>query len=142
MVITAAPDQIKRIVENQHPNPFDVLGSHPIEQEGTTGWVVRAYLPDVEQAWVIHPEARAEYAMAATHHPHFFECQIDTPELAANYLIKTQVGDRQQVMRDPYAFKTPLLTDYDLHLFGEGNHHRIYDKLGAHRVTLDGVTGV
>ena len=35
-----------------------------------------------------------------------------------------------------------LLTDYDLYLFGEGNHTRIYDKLGAHPMTLDGVEGV
>jgi len=26
----------------------------------------------------------------------------------------------------------PALTDLDLHLFGEGNHHHIYRKLGAH----------
>jgi 1,4-alpha-glucan branching enzyme len=24
------------------------------------------------------------------------------------------------------------ISDFDLHLFGEGNHQRIYDKLGAH----------
>lgn len=35
-----------------------------------------------------------------------------------------------------------LLTDFDLYLFGEGKHHRIYDKLGAHRVEADGVRGV
>jgi ribosomal protein L9 len=28
------------------------------------------------------------------------------------------------------------LSDFDLHLFGEGRHERIYDKLGAHPVTL------
>ena len=33
------------------------------------------------------------------------------------------------------------LTDFDLHLFGEGNHHHIYQKLGAHCVTVDGVQG-
>ena len=31
-----------------------------------------------------------------------------------------------------------VITDYDLYLFGEGNHTRIYDKLGAHPLTLDG----
>ena len=35
-----------------------------------------------------------------------------------------------------------LISDYDLYLFGEGNHTRIYDKLGAHTVTADGVQGV
>ncbi len=34
-----------------------------------------------------------------------------------------------------------LLSDLDLYLFGEGNHTRIYDKLGAHPMTRDGVAG-
>src|SRR3954466_8608043 len=33
------------------------------------------------------------------------------------------------------------ITDLDLHLFGEGNHHHIYQKLGAHPITKDGVRG-
>ena len=35
----------------------------------------------------------------------------------------------------------PFLTDFDLYLFGQGNHHRIWSKLGAHVSTLDGVAG-
>ena len=35
-----------------------------------------------------------------------------------------------------------VLTEYDLYLFGEGKHTRIYDKFGAHPMTLDGVEGV
>jgi 1,4-alpha-glucan branching enzyme len=34
-----------------------------------------------------------------------------------------------------------FLTDFDLHLFSEGTHCRIYDKLGAHLTTVDGVKG-
>lgn len=34
-----------------------------------------------------------------------------------------------------------LLTDYDVHLFAEGNHFRIHEKLGAHPMTVDGVEG-
>jgi len=34
-----------------------------------------------------------------------------------------------------------LITEHDLHLFNEGTHYRLYDKLGAHRVTVDGVAG-
>ncbi len=43
-------------------------------------------------------------------------------------------------MHDPYAFDS-FLTDFDFYLFGEGRHERIYDKLGAHVRTVDGVTG-
>ena len=34
------------------------------------------------------------------------------------------------------------LTEYDLHLFGEGTHRRIYRKLGAHVREVDGRCGV
>jgi 1,4-alpha-glucan branching enzyme len=34
------------------------------------------------------------------------------------------------------------LTDYDIHLFKEGNHFRLHDKLGSRRMTVDGVEGV
>jgi len=37
---------------------------------------------------------------------------------------------------------TPLLGDIDLHLFGEGKHLRIYEKLGAHCLTHEGKRGV
>jgi 1,4-alpha-glucan branching enzyme len=40
------------------------------------------------------------------------------------------------------AIMTPFLTDYDLYLHGEGNHHRLYQKLGAHITEQDGQAGV
>lgn len=36
---------------------------------------------------------------------------------------------------------TPFLTDYDLYLWGEGTHYRIYEKLGAHVIDQDGTVG-
>jgi 1,4-alpha-glucan branching enzyme len=35
-----------------------------------------------------------------------------------------------------------VISEYDLYLFGEGNHTRIYDKLGAHPITVAGTAGV
>ena len=37
---------------------------------------------------------------------------------------------------------TSLLTDFDLYLFNEGTHVRIYEKLGAHVTEIDGTRGV
>jgi len=37
---------------------------------------------------------------------------------------------------------SPILGAIDLHLFGEGKHERIYEKLGAHPITHEGVKGV
>ena len=36
---------------------------------------------------------------------------------------------------------TSLLSDWDYHLFNEGSHTRLWEKLGSHVVTRDGVTG-
>ncbi|HLO48042.1 MAG TPA: 1,4-alpha-glucan branching enzyme [Kamptonema sp.] len=134
-------EQIDRIVWNQHQDPFEVLGPHALEQNGKQVWAVRAYLPNADAVSVIFPEARTEYPMQAVHHPHFFECVIETPELA-NYQFRLKEGEHERFIYDPYAFRSPKLTEFDIHLFAEGNHHRIYEKLGAHLTEVEGVKGV
>lgn len=43
--------------------------------------------------------------------------------------------------KDPMRYDVSLLTDFDLHLFNEGNHAHLYQKLGAHPTTVDGGQG-
>src|SRR5687767_8857596 len=38
--------------------------------------------------------------------------------------------------------RTSLLTDYDLYLFNEGTHVRVFQKLGAHVTEVNGTLGV
>jgi 1,4-alpha-glucan branching enzyme len=42
---------------------------------------------------------------------------------------------------EPARYDISLLTDDDLYLFNEGSHFRLYEKLGAHPLTVDGVRG-
>src|SRR5262249_36916720 len=42
----------------------------------------------------------------------------------------------------PSDTATSLLSDFDLYLFNEGTHARVYEKLGAHVGRVDGVSGV
>ena len=49
--------------------------------------------------------------------------------------------DEEVELEDPYRFP-PAIEEGDLYLFGEGNNHHLYDKLGAHPTTLEGVEGV
>ncbi|HSS21465.1 MAG TPA: 1,4-alpha-glucan branching protein GlgB [Pyrinomonadaceae bacterium] len=58
---------------------------------------------------------------------------------------KAKAGERRvpksrQVPSAP--LRPPILGDIDLHLFGEGKHERIYEKLGAHPIVHEGVKGV
>lgn len=45
-------------------------------------------------------------------------------------------------LASPTPMGHPLITDLDLHLFNEGRHLRVWEKLGAHPCRLDGVDGV
>ncbi|MBW4552600.1 MAG: 1,4-alpha-glucan branching enzyme [Aphanocapsa sp. GSE-SYN-MK-11-07L] len=139
--MTITPEQVDRIIHNQHHDPFEILGSHLIEQDGKPAWIVRAYVPSANAAWVVCPSEKTEYPMETLHNPHFFQCVIPTSELV-NYQLRIREGEHERVFYDPYSFKSPHLTDFDLHLYAEGNHHRIYEKLGAHLTKLDGVEGV
>ena len=141
MYPTIQSEQVDRIVQNHHNDPFEVLGPHKVRLDGKDVWVVRAYLPNAQAAWTVLPEERQEYEMKPAHNPNFFECCLPIEELA-NYQLRVKEGENERVIYDPYAFRSSVLTDFDIHLFGEGNHHRIYEKLGAHLATMNGVQGV
>ena len=44
-------------------------------------------------------------------------------------------------LKNSVRFDVSLLTDNDLHLFNEGSHFRLYEKLGSHPLTIDGRSG-
>jgi 1,4-alpha-glucan branching enzyme len=141
MGATIHSEQIDRIIWNHHNDPFEVLGPHQIEVEGKIVWSIRTYQPQANAVSLLIPEERLEVTMTSVHHPNFFECVIDRPELNL-YQLKIHQGDTEKVIYDPYAFRTPVLSDYDLHLFAEGNHHRVYEKMGAHVTAIDAISGV
>ena len=35
-----------------------------------------------------------------------------------------------------------LFTEFDIHLFREGKHFKLYEKMGSHKVEIDGKTGI
>ena len=63
------------------------------------------------------------------------------PNGAKRYQLRAKFGDNVVELEDPYRFP-PVLSDFDLYLLGEGTHQRLYDKLGAHPLVLDGVDGI
>ena len=44
-------------------------------------------------------------------------------------------------MKDKNTGNCFELTEYDVHLFKEGNHHNLYNKMGSHVTVQNGVTG-
>jgi len=133
-------EQIRLIVNADHWDPFDVLGMHILDGEYKTA-VVNAFLPEAEEAWVIDPEIKKSFPMEKIHEDGFFQALTDRKEIFPYLLrIKSYEGNVSEFY-DPYCF-LPVLTDFDLHLIGEGRHYKKYEKLGAHVMSINGIKGV
>ncbi len=131
---TAVVDQI---VYNQITDPFAVLGPHNLGDH----WVIRAVFPNASSAAVIAGDT--VYPMQSLHHPTFFECELPVGMTLPDYRFRVERSWGQvEELFDPYRYASPRIGEMDVYLFGEGNHHRIYEKLGAHVTTVDGVAGV
>jgi 1,4-alpha-glucan branching enzyme len=48
---------------------------------------------------------------------------------------------RRPNTKDTVLHNVSLLTDHDIYLIKEGNHFKLYEKLGSHLMTVDGVEG-
>ena len=122
----------REIIAGRNADPFAYLGPHTENDET----VVRVFLPDARR--VVAVGERGERELERIDPAGLFTGTLDGPQ---RYRLRAQFDDNEVELEDPYRFP-PLLTDYDLYLLGEGNHLRMYEKLGAHVVTLDGVDGV
>ena len=143
--------QIDALVAARHSDPFALLGPHPVD--GT--WAVRFFIPWAEEAFIsLRPPAiqgaslpPAKVSDASKLRPEgFFEALWPSgqanPPAPASYKIHGRTHDGESFeIYDPYAFPC-VLTEFDLHLMGEGRHYDTYEKLGAHLMTLEGVRGV
>jgi 1,4-alpha-glucan branching enzyme len=137
------PEQLQRILTAQEWDPFSVLGPHR-ESDGKAEHIrIRAFLPDAaEVACLPHQQHGDPLPMKLVAPDGLFEAVFPGKALDPTYLFRvttTQGNTFQQY--DPYAF-SPVLSEFDLHLFGEGKLYKAYDKLGAHCCTHEGIQGV
>ncbi len=134
---TFSNDIMEAIVTGQHGDPFSVLGPHQLGNE----WVVRAFLPGAETA-VLDPTDRRlkkTFPMTLIHPDGLFEVAL-TATAAKNYTLHVTYGTHTTELADPYAYPSTL-TDLDLHLLGEGTDLRMYDKMGAQVMAVNGRSG-
>jgi 1,4-alpha-glucan branching enzyme len=142
---------IDALVSGRNTDPFALLGPHPV----SGGWAIRFFLPWAAEASISlnslaadrPPVAMAKVVDAVKLRPEgFFEATFlssqTTAPAPASYKIHfvTYHGEQHEVY-DTYAFPYSI-SEFDLYLMGEGRHYDTYEKLGAHVVMHEGVTGV
>jgi len=139
---TLRPEQLKTLLSGEMRDPFDVLGVHPIALDSGPGVVVRAFLPGAQKVAALDLNPGIETGMPQVNEAGLFELVIDGNRQIAPYRLRVDFGTGlTSTFYDSYSF-SPLLSEYDLYLFNQGNHYQIYEKLGAHPIHHQGVTGV
>ncbi|WP_435017542.1 1,4-alpha-glucan branching protein GlgB [Tundrisphaera sp. TA3] len=142
---TTPADVIDHIIHGNYWDPFSVLGQHEVQVKGKAARVIRAFLPDAAKAWVVRldqGEPGTRVPMTRVRDEGFFEVIIPDHALRFPYRLAVENHDGHGwEFVDPYQFG-PVLTDYDLHLLGEGTHYKNYEKLGAHVKHHEGIQGV
>ena len=153
---TLSAEEIARISTGRHDDPFSVLGLQQTaipdpeedevegaaEPEARPAVVVRAMLPGAVAAQVLSPDQpELLYEMHMIDDAGLFEVRL--PAAPADYRLRSfQCCGASREIVDPYKFRKFSFGADDQHLFGAGNHYRIYERLGAHARSVDGVSGV
>ncbi len=140
----ATKKELDSLLLGTNAQPHALLGMHPITQPGKPGVVVRTLLQDAEACELVEGEGGKErrVPMEKCNALGFFELFLPDRAEVFPYSLRVQKtnGEIRQ-FHDPYRF-LPTLSNQDLYLFNEGTEQRVYQKLGAHLRTIDGVRGV
>ena len=142
MISTINLADMQLIINAQHGDPHTVLGMHEIEKDGKAVLAVRAFVPQAKEMSVYDPkDPDKKYKMNLIHTDGFFEGIITDRSKWFRYMFDiTSYDDNNWQCYDAYSF-APVIGELDILLFAQGNHYKIYEKLGAHLMTIDGVDG-
>jgi 1,4-alpha-glucan branching enzyme len=126
-------NELDRLLDARHHDPFDLLGLHA----DAKGSILRVLRPHADSVELILPDGPV--ALTKTDPRGLFEWHGAKAPARPWRLAITEDDQRFEVV-DPYAL-TPILSDDELHLFGEGRLLEAYNTLGGRVTTHDGVSG-
>ncbi len=126
---------IEAITYAEEDNPHSILGAHVTDE----GILIQTFVPTAESVWVV--SKGKEYPMEMEDENGFFAVLLPGKRIP-EYSYRV-VFDSGEVMsfQDPYLYE-PQISERDTKRFNAGICYDIYEKLGAHPMTIRGVSGV
>ncbi len=129
---------VEALVAARHGDPFAVLGFHDTPE----GPAIRAFVPNAASLDVLDDGGRKLAGLESRHPAGFFEGLLPgRPAARIRYRLRAANAGGSWDLEDPYAFG-PVLGPIDDHLFAEGTHREVYQRLGARAAEHEGVAGV
>ena len=131
---------IEGIVYSEDDDPHRLLGSNWVKG----GLLFQAFKPGAKSVTAIikTEEGEKNHKMEMVDEEGYFAYYLKTPgKVSYTYRFKTVYEDREVTSYDPYDFE-PTIPKEVLKKFNLGISYDIYDFLGSHLRTIDGITGV
>lgn len=128
---------IEELVYSESGNPDKLLGPHLTEN----GLLIQVFIPTAVYVTVKLTALGKKYPMDMEDEAGVFAVLIPRKGLADYTLLVTYDNGITEELKDPYAFP-PLFNESDLKKFEAGIHYDIYEKMGAHVVSVGDVKGV
>ena len=130
-------EAVEALAAARHHDPFAVLGIH----QDADGLWIRTIQPGASAVAAIDAvSGRVAANLQQVHADGVFEGRIADRKQRFAYRLRVTWDAGTSDIEDPYRFP-PVLGDTDVWLLAEGKHTRLYEKLGAHALTLEGVSG-
>ena len=129
---------IEEIVYSESDNPHELLGPHKSGRQT----VVQAYFPGAEAASIVFEEEGGTVEMEMADEDGFFAAFVSGKESslpAYHYQVRGRDG-KEYTRGEAYRF-APQITRKDTEKFKNGIHYTVYEKLGAHPMVIDGISG-
>jgi 1,4-alpha-glucan branching enzyme len=135
-------DEFFAVMRGLHSDPYSVLGMHKEEAAGDFFVTVRAFMPYAAQVNLYDVQADKVFEMEKIHEDGLYELIFPNRKEVFPYQLDIcDLSGKWQRNYDPYSF-LPIVTEFDRHLFNEGRNYRAYEKLGAHKMVVNGIAGV
>ncbi len=132
------------LLQGKHSHPHDVLGLHPAKVDGKSGLGCWALLADAKTCELVELDSKGKemrHPMGRLDETGLFECFLEGRKEHFQYRLRVERANGEiRQFYYPYSF-LPTLSEDDIYLINQGNHHHIYQKLGAHPHKVDGVPG-
>lgn len=128
---------IEELTYSESADPHRMLGPHVTEE----GLLIQAFIPTATAITVKLTGNGKKYPMELADEAGFYAVLIPRKTVTAYTLLVTYDNGTEEEIHDPYSFG-PQFTEEELKKFGAGIYYDIYEKMGAHSMTIDGIEGV
>ncbi|MGN0412099.1 MAG: 1,4-alpha-glucan branching protein GlgB [Lachnospiraceae bacterium] len=128
--------EIEGIVYSDSDNPHHLLGPH---KDGKN-IIFQAFFPNAVSVNILLREENRILPMEQVDEAGYFAAMMSAKTVAGYQYEVTYPDGVKKIVEDAYSF-APQINAIDTDKYNAGIHYTIYEKLGAHPMTVDGVQG-